>query len=218
MGLYKIAAILGFSICIAAIIGLVRFSKSSATYRPFFYIVWLSCINHTLSLLTVFYFRSNSVNGNIFVLLESVLYVWFFNNLGHFKTGKFKALHLVIVLVAVWLVDNFLLHTLQTANAGFRIISSFVLIFLSIEQLTRLITATKKNLFYNSAFIICCGLLIYFSFKAIIEVFFLTTIPSSLSLITGIYAILVYVNCFVNLLFAWAILWIPAKKQFIFYS
>ncbi len=213
MGLYQVAAILGFSIVFAAGIGLVRMKNSLTAYQPFLYIVWLACINHPLSLIMVYYFESNTANGNIYVLLESLLYIWLFRNWGLFKNNRKIAPILFILVFSIWIVDNIVLHDLNTANAGFRIASSFILIFLAIEQLIILITTAKRDLLYNSSFIICCGMLIYFSYKAFIEVFFLMKISSSITLITNVYALLVYINCFVNLIFAWAVLWIPKKQK-----
>jgi hypothetical protein len=95
----------------------------------------------------------------------------------------------------------------------FRIVSSFILIFLSIGQLNKLIVTAKKNLFYNAIFLICCGLIIYFSYKATIEVFFFIRLEASNQFYINIFAILVFVNLFVNLIFAWAVLWIPKKQK-----
>lgn len=216
MNLYKVAAITGFSIAIAAIIGLVRFRHAAVAYRPFFYIVWLGLLNHTVSLLSVYYFRSNAINGNIYVLIESLLYIWLFRNWGTFTKSKQLPLLLGAALVGVWLIDNLILHLPTTANAGFRIVNAFVMVFLSIEQLTRLITAFRQDLRHNGLFLICCGVLVYYSYKAVIEVFFLVKTNGSLDLMYNIYAIMVYINCFVNLLFAWAIQWIPKKNQSLF--
>ncbi len=213
MGLYQVAAILGFSIVFAAVLGLIRMKNSLPAYRPFLYIIWLACLNHPLSLVMVYYFKSNTANANIFVLLETLLYIWLFRKWGLFKTNQKIAPILYILVLFIWIIDNIILHDLKTANAGFRIASSFILIFLAIEQLIVLITTSKKNLLYNSCFIICCCILIYFSFKAFIEVFFLVEVHSSVKLLTNIYAMLVYINCFVNLIFAWAVLWIPKKQR-----
>jgi hypothetical protein len=216
MGLYKIAAILGYSILFAAIIGVVRFKQTPKAYRPFFYLVWLGLVNHTASLVFVHYFHSNSINGNIFVLLESLLFLYLFKNWGLFKSKPITFLLLSFSLITVWIVDNLILHSLLSANAGFRIINAFLLVFLAIEQMTHLITNARKKPLFDPVFIICTGILIYFSYKAFIEVFFLMETNASLSLITNIYAILVYINCFVNLLYGWAALWIPRKNQSLF--
>lgn len=216
MGLYKITAVLGYSILFAAVIGLVLYEEIRTEYRPFLYIVWLGFVNHNLSLIMVYYFKSNAINGNIFVLVESLLYLRLFGNLGIFNKRKDVFSALVLFIISTWIMDNIVFHNLQTANAGFRIINSFVMIFLAIEQLNVLIVTVRKNLLRNSIFTICCGVLIYFTYKTFIEVFFLVEMSSSIKLITNIYSILVYINCFVNLLFAWAVLWIPRKKQSLF--
>ncbi|MBK7374817.1 MAG: hypothetical protein IPJ02_04410 [Chitinophagaceae bacterium] len=51
--------------------------------------------------------------------------------------------------------------------------SSFMMVFLAIDQLTSMINRAKTVLLKNAIFIICSGMLIYFSYKAFIEVFFL---------------------------------------------
>lgn len=216
MDLYKVAAILGYSIVFAAVIGLVRFKQTMKTYRPFYYVVWLGFLNHSISLLAVYYFRSNAINGNIFVLTEALLYIWLFLNWGIFQEKKHMSKFLLFGLMIVWIIDNLLLHSLHTPNAGFRIISAFVMSFLAIEQLTRLMTARKQNLFRSPLFLISGGILVYFTYKAFIEVFFLIKTDASLPLMYNIYTIMVYINCFVNLSFAWAIVWIPKKNQSLF--
>jgi hypothetical protein len=216
MDLYRVAAVTGFSIVIAAVIGLVRFRQSAKAYRPFFYVVWLGLLNHSFSLLSVYYFRTNAVNGNIFVLAEAMLYIWLFGNWGTFRGRKRVGAGLLILLVLAWVTDNLLVHTLWSANAGFRIITAFVMIFLAIEQLTKHISNIRQSLLRHPVFVICSGLLIYFSYKAFIEVFFLVETDGSLTFMYHIYTIMVCVNCFVNLTFAWAILWIPKKNQSLF--
>src|SRR4030095_12883387 len=109
---------------------------------------------------------------------------------------------------------NFIVHRITTVNSFFRIIYSFLLVFLSIEQLNKLIWQSRKNLMFNSCFLICSGLLIYFSYKATIEVFFFIELKASIAFYTNIFAILVFLNFFVNLLFIWATLWIPRKQKF----
>jgi hypothetical protein len=216
MSLYEIAAILGSSVAIAAVVGFLRFPQSKKEYRPFLFIIWLGLLNHTYSLISIHYFRTNTVNSNLYVLAEGLIYIWLFRGWGLFQTRKFLAPVLVGILICVWVIDNLILHTLNTTNSGYRIIHAFVMIFLAIEQLSRLITLTQGSLFRNSIFIICCGVLIYFTYKAFVEVFFLVETKASLNFMYNIYFVLAYINCFVNLLFTWAIVWIPKKNQSIF--
>lgn len=212
MGLYQVAAVLGFNSAFAAVPGLIRFRKMEPAYQPFIIIVCLGFLNHGLSLTMVYYFGSNAVNANLYVITESLLYIWQFSNWGLFKKGNRTAFVLSGLLLAVWITDNLLWHTVQTPNSTFRIFSSFMMVFLAIEQLISLVTKAKINLLKNAVFIICCGLLIYFSYKAFIEVFFLVEYKPGTELVYRIYAIFIGVNFFVNFLFAWAVIWIPKKK------
>jgi hypothetical protein len=215
MSLFEIAVLLGFSIVIALVIGIVRFKKLPAVYYPFMFVVGLGFGNHLLNLIMVYYFRSNAVNGNIYVLLETLLYLWLFANWGLFKKKNTVPLIITVVLITGWFLDNLVLHSLQTPNAGFRILSSLILVILSVEQIVQLLPRVKGNILHNAVFIICTGLLLHFSFKACIEVFFLIQKDVPITLHVTIYSVLIYVNCFVNLLFAWAMICIPKKQQYL---
>lgn len=212
MGIYQVAAVLGFNSAFAAVPGLIRYRKVEPAYQPFIIIVCLGFINHSLSLTMVYYTGSNAVNGNIFVIIESLLYIWQFSNWGLFTKRKRTGLVLASLLAGAWITDNLVLHGLHTPNSGFRIFSSFMMVFLAIDQLTSMINRAKTVLMKNSIFIICSGMLIYFSYKAFIEVFFLIEWEPGTELIYRIYAIFIGINFFVNFLFAWAVLWIPKKK------
>ena len=214
MSLFKIASILGYIIGIAATIGLIRFNKLQKAYQPFIFIVTLTFINHVLSLQLVKSSGTNVVNANIFVLIESVLYTTLFYNWGLFKKRKPLFFVLLILILSTWILDNCILNTIYTTNSLFRIVSSFILVFLSIEQLNVLIVTAKRNVLYNSIFLICCGLLIYYSFKATIEVFFFIRLKASVAFYTNIFAILVYLNLVVNFIFIWATIWIPRRQKF----
>lgn len=214
MGLYQVAAILGFSIVVASVLGMFRYKKVSADYYPFFFILWLAAINHVLSIVMVEYFQSNAINANLYVLVESVLYIEFFRRTRLFKKESFLPLILIFLLIAVWVTDNIIVHQITRPNAGYRIVSSFLLLVLAVEQVVRLIPSIRERLFKNAVFCICLGMILYFSFKACIEVFFLIQKDISVSLQIKIYALLVYLNFFVNLFFAWAVLWIPRKKPY----
>jgi hypothetical protein len=210
---YYGTVILGYSIVIASVIGLIRFNKILPAYRPFIIILCLGLINHTLSVIFNETIKNNAVNSNAYVLLESLLYLLLFKNWGAFNKKNVLFYSLFIFLLGLWIYDNLIWHSLAITNSLFRIVSSFILIFLSIGQLNKLIVTAKKNLFYNAIFLICCGLIIYFSYKATIEVFFFIRLEASNQFYINIFAILVFVNLFVNLIFAWAVLWIPKKQK-----
>ena len=215
MSFFEFATLMGFSIIIAAIIGCIRFNSINSSFYPFVLVVIGGFCNHTLSFLLIKFLQSNTVNGNIYVLLESLCYLWLFINWKLFNKKLWPAFALMTVLLCIWILDNLIIHSLYIPNALFRIVSSLIIVFCAVEQLVQLIPKAKGNLLKNAIFIICSGLLLHFSFKACIEVFFLISKNVSLHIQTNIYSVLIYVNCFVNLLFAWAMIWIPRKQQYL---
>jgi hypothetical protein len=210
---YYVSVGLGYSIVIPAVIGLIRFTKVLPVYWPFLIILCLGFINHTLSVIFIEIIRNNAINSNVYVLLESLLYLIMFKSWGAFQKKLALFYSLFFLLSGLWIYDNFIWHSIISTNSLFRIVSSFILIFLSIEQLNKLIVTAKKNIFYNAIFLICCGIVIYFSYKAIIEVFFFIRLQGSDRFYNNIFIILVFVNLLVNLIFAWAVLWIPKKQK-----
>lgn len=210
---YYVSVALGYSIVIATVIGLIRFKEVLPSYWPFLIILCLGFLNHTLSVIFNEIIRSNAVNSNVYVLLESLLYLLLFKNWGAFYKKNILFNFLFVFLFSLWTYDNLIWHSITITNSMFRIISSFILIFLSIGQLNKLIVTAKKPLLYNAIFLICCGVITYFSYKAIIEVFFFIQLPASDQFYTNIFIILIFVNFIVNLIFAWAVLWIPKKQK-----
>ena len=85
---------------------------------------------------------------------------------------------------------------------------------MSVTILNRLIVS-QINLLTNSSFLICAALIIYFTFLALIEIFWLFGLDSSTSFRLNVYRIMAYINLFVNLIFAIAILWMSRKLEFI---
>jgi len=210
---YQTAVIIGYSILIPAVIGLIRFRKIQKAYQPFLIYCLLDLLNHTLSMLLISYQGSNTINSNVFVLIESLLFVLLFRNWGTF-TKKYNFYLVSIFIIAVWITDNLIWHRLTVVNSFFRIVYSFILIFLGIEQLNKLISTTRKNLLLNSCFLICCGIVIYYSYKAVLEVFYFFYFKASDSFYINIFIILIWINFILNLVYGWAALWIPKKQKF----
>lgn len=209
-------SLFGYSITIAAIIGLVRFNKINKSYNPFVYFAVIDTINVTISIITSNIFRTNAVNSNIYILFEGILFLWLFYNFSSAKNKKRLFSILFIALLVVWIIDNFLLHTILTRNSLYRISYSFLIVFLSLDYLNKLINTERKKLLRNAGFLICIGNIAFFTYKAIFEVFYLYRLGIKMSdeLFRKLYDILQYANLFANLIYALAMLWIPRKKTF----
>jgi hypothetical protein len=211
---HSLVLISGYSILLAAVVGLLRYRKVTEDDRPFFLIVWAALICEVTSAICTSTIHSTSVNNNIYVLIEALLYAWLFYKWGSFHQNKKRFRALLVFIVLVWILDNLILNKITHTNSLYRIVASFIMVFLAINQINQIITAERSRLVRNSRFLISAGLVIYFSYKAIIETFFWIQLPFSDTFYIYVLLIMDYVNLFVNLIFALAALWIPTRRKF----
>ncbi len=213
MNYFIISIISSFSIALAAILGIIRYPSILKEYRPFIFFIWLGLLNEIVSLIFVFMKKSNSINSNIYVFLEFFLilllfYMW--------NSRRIKQVYISLLLTGfcVWIIDNFLLHSLLERNSLFRVYYSFVIVLLSINQINRLIVDNKKNIFRNAMFLIYLTFIVYYSYKTFIEVFYIFHIKFSIYFYTSIVLFLLFINFVANLAYAIAVLCIPKKREF----
>lgn len=213
MDYFIISIISSFSIAIAAILGIIKYSSILKEYRPFIFLIWLGLLNEIVSLTFVFMKKSNSVNSNIYVFLEFFLILLLFY-MWNSKRIKWTYISLLLAGFCIWIIDNLLLHSLSERNSLFRVYYSFVIVLLSINQINRLIVNNKKNIFKNAMFLIYLTFIVYYSYKTFIEVFYIFHINFSTYFYTSIVLFLLFINFVANLAYAIAVLCIPKKREF----
>jgi hypothetical protein len=211
---YYILVSFSYSIGIAALIGLVRFKKILKSFRPFVYIVWLAFLCEILSTVSTWLFKTSIAVVNIYVLAEALGFIWLFRNWGALQSRKWYTPFVVGFLVIVWISDSFFLHRFTEIGSLFRISYSFVLIFLAIDQINKLIVQEHRNVLRNAKFLICVGMIIFYPYKATVEVFFLINLRATTMFYKNVFLVMAFVNLFTNLIYALAALWIPTKQRF----
>ncbi len=214
MSLYHVNVISSLSISIAAVIGAIRYKKVSSDFYPFIYLLWIGLASELLCLVIALYFKNNIVIGNIYVLIESLFLLWQFSNWMNYKSGKRKYLLIGILFFAIWLTDNLLMHDITRINSFFRVSYSFIIVFLSMEQINLVFLSERDNVLKNATFLLCAAFIVFFVFKALFEVFYMINVRMSDNFYHTLFLILVIVNFFTNLIFAIAVLWIPKKLKF----
>ena len=215
MNIFELSVIQSYSICIASFIGLVRFKRIDKSYRPFIFLCWIALMNELISTYVAHRFHTNAANANIYVFVESVFFAWLFRNWGFLQKRSWHYPLSLFILLIVWLFDNLIWHSLREFNSFFRIFYSFFLIFLAINYINWLFLRSRGHLLRHAGFLICIGILIFYSYKATIEVFYLLRLNFSNNFYNKIHHILEIINLFVNLVYALAVLWIPKKQKFI---
>lgn len=211
---FKFFAICSYSIAIAVFIGLIRFRNIHRTYQPFIFITIAALLNEITSSYLISNKIGNAPSNNIFGLIECFLWFWQFKRWEAFKRHPWQLPFLLISIVSIWIIENIVLGKLFTFSSVYSIAYSFLLIFLTINEVNKLIVQEKGNLFKNSRFLICSGTIIFYTYRIMVEPFYLLELSQTQYFMTNIITILVFVNLFVNLLFALAILWIPRRQRF----
>jgi hypothetical protein len=205
----------GYTILFSVIIGIIRYHKILKEYRPFIYFLIVALFNEILSQFLTRIIGSNSINANIYILVEFLLILLLFSNWG-FHTRKSVFYRIVgLVVLFVWILDNIVLHPLTQFNSIYRIVYSLVLIFLSIDEMNFIIVSERKNIIKNARFIICSAFIFYFSYKALLEAFFLVQPAFSNNFYYYLLVISAIINLLANLMYILAALWIPTRRRFL---
>jgi hypothetical protein len=211
---FVLNSMFSLSIAISAIIGWIRFKKIEPAFFPFLCLLWLGMVNETLSITLAMSGHSNACNYNVFSLVEALLVTWQFRRWNLFSHRFFYPV-MQLVLIMSWLFINFILGHIYVFNSWFFILHAILIVVLSINMMNRVIFEDPGNIFRNPVFLISMGLIIYFTYSILVEVFWLYGLNKSREFRINIYAILAYINLFTNLMFALATIWMPLKRQFI---
>jgi hypothetical protein len=208
---YSQIVIFSLSIFIAAAIGAIRMKQIDTTFYPFIFCTWLASINEIASLYATSQHVNTAYNNNIYVLAEGLLITWQFKTWGFFRQNKSAFKLLMAILLVIWVLEYHSLQKLEFIGDNFRIIYSFLIVFMSIDLNNKLIYNVKGMLLKNPIFLICAGFILYFTFKIFIEAFLLYGIKASLAFYKDLFLILAWINLFTNILYAIALLCIPKK-------
>ncbi len=211
---YDLLFILSFSVLIAAAIAIFKFANIRQSFYPFIYLIWLASFNELVSYFLIRNGMYNVVNSNIYCLLESLLLLWFFRNIGNFK--KFHKLPYLLgfLFIVSWVVENFFINSIEKQySSWFILIYSFPVVLMSINAINTLLFK-EKELLTNPLFLICIGFIVFFTYRIVVEVFWMYGLLASSNFAVSVYHILSFVNLLSNLIYALAILWMKKKHAF----
>lgn len=214
MSSYIIATICSHSAAIPAILGVIRQHQDMRTYRPFFIFLLLGWLNEIVSTIVIHYGMSNAVNSNIYVLAEFLCILLLFRNWGT-SPKRFTVYRIVAIMItSFWIADNIVVNSITETNAVYRLCYSLVLVFFSVDQINHVVFMERTEILRNSKFIICSGFLLFFTFKALMESFYVFELGLSIKFHQRFMMVMVIVNVLVNLIYSIAILWMPRKQNF----
>lgn len=210
---YTTVVILSYSIFISGIIGAVRFNQIRDIYKPFIYLIWIGCFNESLSTYLALNHHYTIINGAIYSLCESLLLLWFFRLVGAIRSKAFL-FSLAVIFVSIWIIENVFANQFGATFSNYSDITySFCIVLLSIRAINNLLF-TERVLLKNPTFLICIGLIIFFTYEIMERSFRIYGLKNSTAFQHNVQGILILVNLLSNLIYALAVLWMRKRQAF----
>lgn len=211
---HTLIVLFSWSVAIGAIIGLLRIRRVDTAWLPFIICLCIATANEGLSAWQTAGGHSTAINNNIYVLAEALLYAWQFRNWGLFRNNRiFRAI--ITGLTLIWVLEYHSLQDLSRIGGWFRIAASFFIVICSVTIISTLMISYTKPLITSAVFLAGIGFIIYFTYKILVEAFWKYGLMSSPAFEKNLYIVLIWVNFFVNLLYAATVVCIPAKKYYL---
>lgn len=215
---FDLNALFSLSVGAGAIAGWIRYKKTDPAYRPFILLLWAGLANELLSIVLIFRGYSNAFNYNLFVLVEAVLITRQFASWGLFGQRTTIPLLLQTCFIVLWIGDYLLRGEMNVYLSYYIIGYSAVIVLLSIHMLNHVLFKEPGMLLKHPVFLICMAFIIYFTYTIITETFWVYGLNKTTSFRIHISELFSYVNLITNLIYAFSILWIPMKRQYILRS
>lgn len=181
-----------------------KWKSISQQYSFLVVLLIIGAFSDLISYLTIRFYGHNIVNGNLYLLIEFILFGLLFKQ---WPSNRYNRFHLWIITagIMVWIVDNLIVHSLFTSNSISRLVCYILLVSISIDQLisTILHRATSVT---KTAILICMAYLFHYSYRAFIESFLLYTTHLDVSYFIRLWFIDNGLNILTNLMITIAFL------------
>jgi len=202
-------------VLIPLIIGLIRFRKIDRSYQLFVLLMFLYLVNESITHVSGKLFGTNTVNFNIFSLIEGLYIFYLFHLWGFLKKQKNLFILLQVAMTLLWVIENLVFFKITEFSPYYRLVYSFFIVLLCVNQLNFLIIHDSKNLLKNAQFIICIAFLILFMYQILYEVayYIREETPDTKAFSKKVITLFVDLNIFINLLFGIAVFFIPEKEK-----
>ncbi len=183
-------------------------------YYPFIYLLWLGGFNEVLSKVLLSYGYPNIYNSNIYSLLEALLLLWFFHKTNVMDRIKLLYPFLITLFLATWAIENVFFGMLGKGfNSHFHIISALSIVLISINIINDILMKDREIL-TSSTFLLCIGFVIYFTYRILIEAFWLYGQDIGDAFKLKVFEIHTWINLLCNLIYALAVLWMQRRQAF----
>ncbi len=206
--------LLSLSIVFPTVAALCRIKSIQTVDYPFLICLLIGTITEIVSFWLTKCGYPNTVIGNIYVLLESLLLVYQFYKWQINEKRKQYFYLLVLTLFAVWIYTGFIYKPWFYTNSYYRILYSLIIVVLSVDYVNRIVLEETGSMIKNYRFIICTGFILFYTLNILVETFYIYDTGAKTDYSNSLFNIKSWFNFFINLLYLLAVIWIPRKKIF----
>jgi hypothetical protein len=201
-----------YATTIPAIICLFIFYKADKKFLPIVLLIFVSPIADLLGNYWIKSFRNNIVIVNIYSILEVLLIIWQFSRWKLFENLRTPRL-IAMAFAILYMIDLMIPAVENIYTFYFNIISSFLIVIMGILQINKVLLTGNKMIIKNPVFLICIGLILFFTTLAIVDVFYFYGYHNTIALSINMYNLVKIMNIITSLIFAVALFYIPKKRQ-----
>lgn len=212
---FELNAVFSLSVGAGAIAGWIRMKKTDPAFVPFILFLTAGFVAEVASIILIKRHYSNVPVFNVYSLVESLLLIRLFYCWGLFRELRRMPVVLYVLFPAASFGEWIYRHDVTAFTSFFVIGFSMIIVFLAINQLQIVLFTEPFRLYRNPVFLICMGLLLYFTGTILTEVFWVYGLNGSRVFRDRVLEIFSYVNLFTNFVFLIATLWIPLKPHYI---
>jgi hypothetical protein len=191
---------------------LLHYKRMRARYLPLVVLFALGFANELTSVIMVYTRRNNSINSNLYTLMEFLLFLLLFRQLG-VTTRKFL-LAATAGGIVCWIADILTVNGMQHHIVVSRILSSLIIVWLSMERIVQLIYNNPEQTHRRTDLAFCSCFFVYYAYQAFIAIFDLFPMGMANGFYTSLWLILGIINLVMNIVYTTVILWIPKPRAF----
>lgn len=214
--------IASFSILVPAISFFFSGRQIEDKYRPVFYWIFLKMVVELVATGIKIIYENEGISihnariilqviHNFFVLFEMLLLFWMFYE---FKNRRPLAKRvygtLLAICLTVFVAETIYMESIKLLLSWYRIVVSFIFVFIAVDHINYLLVNERRVVWRSAEFLICFGLVLYFCYKLLVEIF---TEYADDSIKPSIYTVQLFVIILFNIILLFAVLCLPRKQD-----
>jgi len=210
--LNTVVTIIATAICIAGVLGAIRYRKTDRIFYPFIYLCWLATVVELSGSLRLYPMSYTVYVFNIYSIAEYTLITWL---MLRWRVISRPAFWLITGgLTLGWILEFLIFDRITHGASYFNIAYALVIVFMSVRCLGWRLMVERGNLLKSPYVIICSAFILYFTTAAIVVAFWLYGMYGSADFVNAVVLFHYIVNLVANLTYAIAILCMPRKDPF----